>query len=105
MAALKAGLEQLDQAYGTDGAGTANARQFLCRYLSTVALVERKADILREILKEDFQFHWTFDANADAVKHDGSAPDIVKVIEESRYVSPVPPGKRFSDLHPLDYLM
>jgi hypothetical protein len=66
--------------------------------------MERDVNMLRTLLKEDISsFDVAFDATADILKHDGSAPDIVKVIDESRYVSPYPPGTRFRDMHPLDY--
>jgi len=98
---LRSNLEQVDQAYGTDGG--ASVRKSICSRLCTVALIERNTNMLRTVLQKDLSsfdlaFHWT----ADDLKHDGSAPDIVKVIDESGYVSPLPPGKRWRDIHPLD---
>lgn len=78
----------------------------LCSKLATLALNNRKAEILEAILevhgKEriEFPFHHAF----DNLKHEGGDPELVRIVEKSKFESMVPSGKRFSDLHPLDYL-
>jgi len=96
---LRSNIKQVDQADGTD------VRKSICSRLCTIALLERNTNMLRTVLQKDLSsfdlaFHWT----ADDLKHDGGAPDIVKVIDESGYVSPLTPGRRWRDVHPLDLM-
>lgn len=77
----------------------------LCRSLATLALEQQNADMLKVILDERVgQYLWDFQRMFDNLKHDGSNPDLVRLIENSDFESCVPPGKRFSDLHPLDMM-
>jgi hypothetical protein len=47
---------------------------------------------------------WAFHADFDGLKHEGTHPDIVRIVENSSFKSMIPQGKRFKDLHPLGYL-
>jgi len=103
-------LGELDEVYdsGKSGwrCGTAPLRWSLCRSLATLALEDQNAEMLKAILDmHDHQFEWEFNRTFDNYKHEGGNPEIIRIVEESGYTSPVPLGKRFSDLHPLDYLM
>jgi len=99
---LRSNLEQVDQVYGTDG--NPSVRQSICSRLCTLALKERNTNILRVVLQKDLSsFDLAFHLDADDLKHDGSAPDIVKVIDESGYVTGLPPGQRWRDVHPMDW--
>jgi hypothetical protein len=75
--------------------------------LATDAIANENADILEAILEVhgrgpiEFPFHHYF----DTLKHEGDNPTIVQIVEDSGFKSMVPEGKRFSDLHPLDFLM
>jgi hypothetical protein len=63
------------------------------------------ADILKTILDEKIgQFEYDFHIVFDGMKHDESNPDLIRVVKNSDYKSPSMPGKRWSDIHPLNRL-
>ena len=79
--------------------------------LSTDLMVDaisiENADMLEAILEVHGSgpIHWTFHHYFDTLKREGDNPTLVQIVEDSGFKSMVPEGKRFSDLHPLDYLM
>jgi hypothetical protein len=88
-----------------------NISRGLCGSLACLAIQVPNPKILKEILdingKEEIRdnFHAAF----DQLKHEGAVADAevletVRVVEISEFRSMVPEGKRFTDLHPLDYL-
>jgi hypothetical protein len=92
---------------GIDAMGDArqNNHGGLFRKLATLALVARNPPILEAVLEVyHSQMEWQFDAQFDSMKHKGSDPEMFRIIEKSGYKSPIEPGKKFSDLHPLDYM-
>lgn len=78
----------------------------LCSKLAILALNGGNVEVLKMILDThgEKDIHWPFYHSFDLLKHDGGDPDLIRVVEESKFESMVPPGKRFSDLHPLDYM-
>jgi hypothetical protein len=83
----------------------------LCESLACLAILVPDPKMLEVILevhgKNDIRFN--FHAAFDSLKHDKAASDpiaaeAVRVVEKSEFKSMVPEGKRFKDLHPLDYL-
>jgi hypothetical protein len=78
----------------------------LCSKLATNAIFAGNAKMLEAVLQVhgnhriEFPFHHAF----DTLKHEGGDPELVRIVENSKFESMVPAGKRFSDLHPLDYL-
>lgn len=97
---FKSSIPDMDFKYGLQ------RRRGLLSHLATVALETKNGVMLKAVLDVhgaeviQWQFHWHF----DKMKHDGSEPEIVRVIEESQFVSMVPPGKAFLDMHPLDWM-
>jgi hypothetical protein len=86
-------------------------RPGLCNSLACVAILGPNPKILEAILEihGNRRIRWNFHAAFDYLKHAGpdAPPEVletVRVIENSEFKSMVPEGKRFSDLHPLDYL-
>jgi hypothetical protein len=75
--------------------------------LAINAIADENTDMLEAILEVhrcvpiDFPFHHYF----DTLKHEGDNPTLVQIVEDSGFKSMVPEGKRFSDLHPLQFLM
>lgn len=75
--------------------------------LATDAIANDNAGMLETILEVnknssiDFPFHHYY----DTLKHEGNNPAIIQTVEDSSFKSMVPEGKRFNDLHPLDFLM
>ncbi len=95
---LRSNLDQVDQAYRTDEGPS--VRKSICRHLCTIALKERNANMLWTVLQENISyFDRDFEWGVDDLKHDGSAPDILKILDESGYVSPFPPGQRWFEQH------
>ena len=83
-----------------------NLHWSLASRLASFALADRNAEMLKAVLEihDSKGLHWLFNADYNYLKHEGTQPEIIRIIESSGFQSMVPPGKRFSDLHPLDYL-
>jgi len=88
-----------------------NLRPGLCVSLACLAILVPNPKILEAILEVHGKrrIRWNFHAAFDQLKHEGvnSHPDAletVRIIENSEFKSMVPEGKRFGDLHPLNYL-
>lgn len=78
----------------------------LCSRLATLALDDGNAGMLKAILEVHGKnrIQWPFHYHFDLLKHEeGGDPELISVVENSEFRSMVPPGKRFSDLHPLSY--
>jgi hypothetical protein len=90
-----------------------NLRTGLCSTLACLAIRDPNPKLLKEILEVHGKnaIRWDFHAKFDGLKHqaadvdaDADVLETVRVIENSEFESMVPEGKRFSDLHPLDFL-
>jgi hypothetical protein len=72
--------------------------------LADTALESRNKEMLEAILDHhDGRYNWWLSYELDRLKHEDGNEEIVQLIENSNFRSIVPPGKRFKDLHPLDY--
>jgi hypothetical protein len=102
VAQFKSSMLEMDELYGPF------IRYSLCSsWLAVLALEARNAGMLHAILQvqEDQSFDWPFHRAMDDLKHEtGGDPEIIRMVEEAGFKSMVPPGKRFYDMHPLDYL-
>lgn len=78
----------------------------LCRHaLALHALSVRDAKMLEAVLDEHADdIEWPSHNEYDEIKYKLSEWKIVLVVRKSRFKSLVPRGKRFRDLHLLDYL-
>jgi hypothetical protein len=96
----------MDKAYDRGkGIGQTRVRWSLCRILATLALEDQNAEMLKAILDvHDRQLEWEFHRTFDSFEHEGGDPEIIRIVKKSGFKSMIPPGKRFSDMHPLDYL-
>lgn len=65
---------------------------------------QKDLHMLRLVMPRSVHHHFDFDAQYDTMKHKGTDPEIVEYIDGTGFKSMVPRGKRFSDMHPLDYL-
>ncbi|KAF2429954.1 hypothetical protein EJ08DRAFT_679477 [Tothia fuscella] len=86
-------------------------RPGLCSSLACLAILVPKPKILEVILKVhgDKRIRFNFHAAFDELKHEGptASEDVretVCVVEKSKFKSMVPLGKRFMDIHPLDFM-
>jgi hypothetical protein len=108
VSAFRTSLEEIDRAYETrpHAPGEPSIRWRFCRELAHFAPKERNLDMLPTILQEDFAFDSDFDRIVDNLKHGRGdltrRSEILKIVDESRYVSPVPPGETWPHMHDLD---
>jgi hypothetical protein len=83
-------------------------RQKLCTRLASIALRDRDAKILEALLEVhgDGNIEMGFHRDFDILKHEGKDPEdaeIVRIIENSKFESIVPPGERFR-FHPMEFM-
>lgn len=86
-------------------------RPGLCNSLACLAILIPNPKLVEVILEVhgNKRIRFNFHAAFDSLKHEGPGAnedvrETVRVIEKSKFESMVEPGKRFRDIHPLDYV-
>ena len=78
----------------------------LCQALASLVLEDQNVEMLKAILEEySGVLDWDFNRIFDTYKHEGGNPDVISIVENSCFESVIPPGKRFSDVCDLEFIM
>jgi hypothetical protein len=85
-------------------------RRALCSTLATLALEKREPELLEALLEVhgDSEIEWFFDQGfhflKDKARKSPRDLDVIRVVENSKFKSSVPPGERYKQPHALDML-
>jgi hypothetical protein len=90
----------MDRVYGTSSHSGGLCKKALAMH----ALLVRDAKMLKAVLDEHADIDWPFHKEYDSIKYKWSERKILRVVRKSRFKSMVPRGKRFHDLHAMDYM-
>ncbi|KAF2420129.1 hypothetical protein EJ08DRAFT_31291 [Tothia fuscella] len=98
---FKAGIQEMDRVYGT----SYHSSTLYKRALAMHALLLRDATMLKAVLDELFDdIDWPFHEEYNRIKYRWNEQKIARVVRKSIFKSIVPRGKRFRDLHAMEYM-